>query len=122
MVSPMTTTAASADPVAATAAACCAGVTSGSVGTETTFPSTCCIAFRVVVAGGIWSGGPAQQAWRLLSNTPCQLTLQPPSWAATESASGPVTTTFAVGDSGSEPSWLRRSVLDCYADWPPSDW
>src|SRR5438309_11234030 len=101
MVSPMTTTMASADCAALTAAACGATVTVGSVGTETTLGSTCWMPLRVVVAAGIWSGGPPQQACRLLSKGPCQLTLQPPSCAAIESASGPVTTSLALGESGS---------------------
>ena len=36
-------------------------------------------------------------------NTPCQLTLQPPSWLVIESALGPVTTTFPLGDNGRAP-------------------
>ena len=45
-----------------------------------------------VVPGGIWLGGPMQQLRGRPLKTPCQLTLQPPSWLAIESALGPVTT------------------------------
>ena len=48
-------------------------------------------------------------------NTPCQLTLQPPSWLVIESALGPVTTSFAPGDSGSRLFWLRSKVIDSSA-------
>src|SRR5579859_5154126 len=47
--------------------------------------------------------------------TPCQLTLQPPSWLVMESALGPVRTTFAVGDSGNVLFWLLSSVMDSWA-------
>src|SRR6266516_7100981 len=65
-----------------------------------------------VVPGGIWSGAPMQQTWLSFSNTPCQLTLQPPSWWAIELALGPVTTTLAVFDRGSTLPWLRSRVTD----------
>ena len=55
-----------------------------------------------VVPGGIWFGGPMQQTCPA-PNTPCQLTLQPPSWLVIESALGPVTTTFPLGDNGRAP-------------------
>src|SRR3954465_15865706 len=48
-------------------------------------------------------------------NTPCQLTLQPPSWLVIESALGPVTTIFVVGDSGRTLFWLRSRVIDSRA-------
>ena len=70
--------------------------------------------FSTVVPGGIWSAGPMQQTWPA-PKTPCQLTLQPPSWLVIESALGPVTTTLPVGDSGSTLSWLRSSVIDSRA-------
>src|SRR2546429_7620856 len=47
--------------------------------------------------------------------TPCQLTLQPPSWLVIESALGPVTTSFAPGDSGSTLFSLRSNVMDSCA-------
>ena len=65
--------------------------------------------------GGIWSGGPMQQTWPA-PKTPCQLTLQPPSWLVIESALGPVTTILAFGASGSALPWLRSRVID---SWPP---
>ena len=49
-----------------------------------------------VVPGGIWFAGPMQQTWPA-PKTPCQLTLQPPSWLVIESALGPVTTTLPDG-------------------------
>src|SRR6266436_8559161 len=55
-----------------------------------------------------------QQTWPA-PNTPCQLTLQPPSWLVIESALGPVTTTMPVGDSGSALPWLRKRVIDSCA-------
>ena len=69
-----------------------------------------------VVAGGIWSGGPMQQTWPA-PKTPCQLTLQPPSWLDTESALGPVTTRLAVGESGRVGGVpvLRSNVIDSSA-------
>src|SRR5689334_9997598 len=69
---------------------------------------------RTVVPGGIWLAGPMQQTCPA-PKTPCQLTLQPPSWLVIESALGPVTTTFAVGDSGRAPFWFRRRVIDSCA-------
>src|SRR5205809_6473526 len=69
---------------------------------------------RTVVPGGIWSGGPMQQTCPA-PKTPCQLTLQPPSWLVIESALGPVTTTLLVGASGSTPFWLRSKVIDSCA-------
>src|SRR3954466_1865295 len=67
---------------------------------------------RTVVAGGIWSGGPTQHGW-FDPNTPCQLTLQPPSWLLTLSALGPVTTILPMlGDSGSALLWLRSRTRD----------
>src|SRR2546421_5197514 len=48
-------------------------------------------------------------------NTPCQLTLQPPSWFVIESALGPVTTTFADEESGNVLFWLRSRVIDSSA-------
>src|SRR5690348_1691325 len=79
---------------------------------------------NTVTAGGIWSGGPVQHScWD--PKTPCQLTLQPPSWpliAASRRAVlagvsgapafGPVTTTLLAVDSGSTLFWLRRSTID----------
>ena len=70
--------------------------------------------FSTVVPGGIWFAGPMQQTWPA-PKTPCQLTLQPPSWFVIESALGPVTTTLAVGDSGSTLFWLRSRVIDSCA-------
>src|SRR3954465_3322466 len=55
-----------------------------------------------------------QQTWPA-PKTPCQLTLQPPSWFVIESALGPVTTTFADGESGSVLLWLRSRVIDSCA-------
>src|ERR1700704_909735 len=55
-----------------------------------------------------------QQTWPA-PNTPCQLTLQPPSWLVIESALGPVTTTCPVEDSGNALFWLRKSVIDSWA-------
>jgi hypothetical protein len=48
-------------------------------------------------------------------NTPCQLTLQPPSWLVIESALGPVTTSLAPDGSGSALFWLRSRVIDSRA-------
>src|SRR5882757_2449639 len=67
-----------------------------------------------VVPGGIWLAAPIQHTCPA-PNTPCQLTLQPPSWLVTESALGPVTTMLPVGDSGSALDWLRSSVTDSCA-------
>ena len=61
--------------------------------------------------GGIWSAVPMQQTCPA-PKTPCQLTLQPPSWLVIESALGPVTTTLADGGSGSALFWLRSKVID----------
>ena len=55
-----------------------------------------------------------QQTWPA-PKTPCQLTLQPPSWLVIESALGPVTTTSADGESGNVLFWLRSSVIDSCA-------
>src|SRR2546429_1056813 len=55
-----------------------------------------------------------QQTWRA-PKTPCQLTLQPPSWLVIESALGPVTTTLADEGSGSVLFWLRSKVIDSCA-------
>src|SRR3954447_26021107 len=70
--------------------------------------------FSTVVPGGIWLGGPMQQTW-LAPNTPCQLTLHPPSWLVIESALGPVTTTLADAERGNVLFWLRKSVMDSRA-------
>src|SRR5437773_5781091 len=104
--SPTATTTASADAAAATAAA--------RSGAETTFGSAARSPSSTVVPGGIWSGGPMQQTCPA-PNTPCQLTLQPPSWLVIESALGPVTTTLAVEESGSVLFWLRSRVIDSCA-------
>ena len=64
--------------------------------------------------GGIWSAGPMQQTWPA-PKTPCQLTLQPPSWLVIESALGPVTTILLDADSGSALFWLRSRVIDSCA-------
>ena len=48
-------------------------------------------------------------------DTPCQLTLQPPSWLDIESAPGPVTTSRAPAGSGSRPFSLRSRVTDSRA-------
>src|SRR4051794_25962441 len=55
-----------------------------------------------------------QQTWPA-PKTPCQLTLQPPSWLVIESALGPVTTTWADVESGNALFWLRSSVIDSRA-------
>src|SRR6185437_3628357 len=47
--------------------------------------------------------------------TPCQLTLQPPSWLVIESALGPVTTSLALAARGSRLFWLRSNVMDSRA-------
>ena len=52
-----------------------------------------------------------QQTWPA-PNTPCQLTLQPPSWLVIESALGPVTTTLADGAAVATLFWLRSKVID----------
>src|SRR6266516_3619854 len=104
--SPTATTTASAEPAAATAAAWS--------GAYTTFGSAAFSPLRTVVPGGIWSGGPTQQTCPE-PKTPCQLTLQPPSWLVIESALGPVTTSLALGDSGSVLFWLRSRVIDSRA-------
>src|SRR5690348_4460846 len=70
--------------------------------------------FKTVVPGGIWLAGPMQHTCPA-PNTPCQLTLQPPSWLVIESALGPVTTTLLVGDSGNALFWLRSRVIDSCA-------
>src|SRR6478736_1970516 len=70
-----------------------------------------------VVPGGIWLAGPMQQTWPA-PKTPCQLTLQPPSWLVMESALGPVTTTWLDGldgERGRTLPWLRSSVIDSSA-------
>src|SRR3954452_14881431 len=64
-----------------------------------------------VVPGGIWFSGPMQQTWPA-PKTPCQLTLQPPSWLVIESALGPVTTTLSVVDSGNAWPSFRSRVMD----------
>src|SRR5207244_10427509 len=74
------------------------------------FRARCC----TVVPGGIWSRGPMQQTWPA-PKTPCQLTLQPPSWFVIESALGPVTTTLGVEESGSVLFWLLSRVIDSCA-------
>src|SRR6266536_5251108 len=104
--SPTTTTTASAEAAAATADAWS--------GAETTFGSAACNPFSTVVPGGIWSGGPMQQTCPA-PKTPCQLTLQPPSWLVIESALGPVTTSFAPADNGSRLFSLRSRVMDSWA-------
>src|SRR5689334_13042722 len=83
-------------------------------GADTTFGSLFFMPCNTVVPGGIWSGGPMQQTCPA-PNTPCQLTLQPPSWLVIESALGPVTTTLAFGESGSVLFWLRSRVIDSWA-------
>src|SRR5437016_12403874 len=67
-----------------------------------------------VVPGGIWLAGPMQHTCPA-PNTPCQLTLHPPSWLVIESALGPVTTALAVGDNGRALFWLRSNVIDSRA-------
>src|SRR5690349_5114942 len=104
--SPTATTTASADAAAATADAWS--------GAETTFGSAACRPLSTVVPGGIWSGGPMQQTCPAPA-TPCQLTLQPPSWLVIESALGPVTTTLASPARGSTLFWLRSRVIDSRA-------
>src|SRR3954453_4336068 len=66
--------------------------------------------FSTVVPGGIWFGGPMQQTCPA-PKTPCQLTLQPPSWFVIESALGPVTTTLGVVVGGGRLFCLRKNVL-----------
>src|SRR6478736_9430858 len=90
--SPTATTTASADAASATVVAWS--------GADTTFGSLACRPLSTVVPGGIWFAGPIQHTWPA-PNTPCQLTLQPPSGFVMESALGPVTTSLLVGDSGS---------------------
>ncbi len=104
--SPTATTTASAEAASATALAWS--------GAYVTFGSSACRPVFTVVPGGIWLGGPMQHTCPA-PNTPCQLTLQPPSWLDIESALGPVTTTRAVGASGSTLFWLRSSVMDSRA-------
>src|SRR6266513_5558592 len=104
--SPTATTTASADAASLTAVAWS--------GADTTFGSSACSPLRTVVPGGIWLGGPIQQTWPA-PKTPCQLTLQPPSWFVIESALGPVTTTLAVEESGSVLFSLRSRVIDSCA-------
>src|SRR5437764_4711994 len=104
--SPTATTTASADAAAATAPAWS--------GANVTFGSAACNPVLTVVPGGIWSGGPMQQTCPA-PNTPCQLTLQPPSSLVIESALGPVTTSFALGDNGNTLLWLRSNVMDSRA-------
>src|SRR6478736_6782203 len=70
--------------------------------------------FSTVVPGGIWFAGPMQHTWPA-PKTPCQLTLHPPSWLVIESALGPVTTTFADGESGIVLFSLRSNVIDSRA-------
>src|SRR4029077_20506049 len=70
----------------------------------------CC----TVVPGGIWLAGPMQQTWPA-PKTPCQLTLQPPSWLVIESALGPVTTTLADEERRHVLFWLRSNVMDSCA-------
>src|SRR5882672_4483139 len=70
--------------------------------------------FQTVVPGGIWLAGPMQQTCPA-PNTPCQLTLQPPSWLVIESALGPVTTILAPDWSGRVLFWLRSNVIDSCA-------
>src|SRR5438445_12998728 len=69
-----------------------------------------------VAPGGIWFAAPMQQTCPA-PNTPCQLTLHPPSWLVIESALGPVTTTLADEESGSALFWLRSRVIDSCAAW-----
>src|SRR3954451_22526677 len=69
-----------------------------------------------VVPGGIWLAGPMQQTWPA-PNTPCQLTLHPPSWLVMESALGPVTTTLPVGERGSTLFWFLSRVIDSCVDF-----
>ena len=92
-------------------------------GAETAFGSAAWMPFSTVVPGGIWLAGPMQQTWPA-PKTPCQLTLQPPSWLVIESALGPVTTTLPFGDSGRTLFSLRSKVIDsraaCSVRLPPS--
>src|SRR2546426_4367432 len=104
--SPTTATTASADAAAATADAWS--------GAKVTLGSSAWRPLSTVVPGGIWLGGPMQQTCPA-PKTPCQLTLQPPSWLVIESALGPVTTRWLVGASGSTLPWLRSSVIDSRA-------
>src|SRR5260221_14328888 len=55
-----------------------------------------------------------QQTWPA-PKTPCQLTLQTPSWLVIESALGPVTTSLLLAESGRTLFWLRSSVIDSRA-------
>src|ERR1700730_10292289 len=80
-------------------------------GADNAFGSSAWIPLRTVVPGGIWLGGPTQQTCPE-PKTPCQLTLQPPSWLVMESALGPVTTTLPVGESGRALFWVRSDVID----------
>src|ERR1700730_3767734 len=81
---------------------------------NTAFGSSFRMPVLTVVPGGIWLAGPMQQTWPA-PKTPCQLTLQPPSWLVMESALGPVTTTLPVGDSGKAFFSLRSRVIDSWA-------
>src|SRR3954452_12846386 len=82
-------------------------------GAYTACESSAVMPSLTVVPGGIWLAGPMQHTWPA-PNTPCQLTLQPPSWLVIESALGPVTTTLPVGERGSAPLWLRSRVIDSF--------
>src|SRR3954452_20283772 len=84
-------------------------------GAYTACESSAVMPSLTVVPGGIWLAGPMQQTWPA-PNTPCQLTLQPPSWLVIESALGPVTTTLLVGESGSTLFSWRSRVIDSCAD------
>src|SRR5262249_22407101 len=104
--SPTAPTPASAEAAAATAPAWS--------GANVTLGSAAFSPLRTVVPGGIWSAGPMQQTCPA-PKTPCQLTLQPPSWLVIESALGPVTTSLAPGDSGRRLPSLRSNVVDACA-------
>src|SRR5512142_3427355 len=101
--SPTATTIASAEPAAATALAWS--------GAYVTFGSAALSPASTVVPGGIWSSGPMQHTCPAPA-TPCQATLQPPSWLVIESALGPVTTSLADEESGNVLLWLRSNVID----------
>src|SRR5215467_5826047 len=113
--SPTTATTAYAEAAAAIAVAWS--------GANVTLESSAWSPLSTVVPGGIWLGGPMQQTCPA-PNTPCQLTLQPPSWFDIESALGPVTTRWLLGDKGSRLPWLRSRVIDscaaCSATFRPA--
>src|SRR5207248_8515484 len=104
--SPTATTYALVDGAAATALAWS--------GAKTAAGSAALMPLSTVAPGGIWLAGPMQHTCPA-PNTPCQLTLQPPSWLVIESALGPVTTTLAPAGSGNALFSLRSNVIDCCA-------